>query len=378
VPKPDVQVVAVDGDRSFREWCALTDRLYASTPQFIPPLRGQLRDFYRQKAPYFAHGDIEFLSIVSDGKVVARTTAHTNTKLDAKLGASQLLFGFTEFVDDDGVFGALADALEQRARAHGAAGLFGPANLLPNQSGGVVTSGFEQRGFVDSPYNLPYYAGVYERHGFARVFEGATFVAPNLLRDSRPVEQLFPFDDEQIARERLEVRPVDRRRMTAEVELVRGLLNASFEQRAYYTEIDADEMAYQVDGLSHLIDERIALVLLTEDRPVAFVLCIPDISEFVRKVHGNLGLVNQLRLLLTRGRYRDEAILVIKGTLPEEQGNGYMRLLSRELLRNLRAGGYDTLRGTFVEDENTASSSQADRMSGMPLHGVTFYRREVA
>jgi hypothetical protein len=136
-------------------------------------------------------------------------------------------------------------------------------------------------------------------------------------------------------------------------------------------------MAYQVDGLSHLIDESIALVLLKAGRPVAFVLCIPDISEFVRKVHGNLGLVNQLRLLLTRGRYRDEAILVIKGTLPEEQGNGYMRLLSRELLRNLRAGGYDTLRGTFVEDENTASSSQADRMGGMPLHGVTFYRREV-
>jgi hypothetical protein len=36
VPKPDVQVVAVDGERSFAEWRAITDRLYASTPQFIP------------------------------------------------------------------------------------------------------------------------------------------------------------------------------------------------------------------------------------------------------------------------------------------------------------------------------------------------------
>ena len=78
--------------------------------------------------------------------------------------------------------------------------------------------------------------------------------------------------------------------MTAEVELVRGLLNASFAQRGYYTEIDADEMAYQVDGLSHLIDESIALVLLEAGTPVAFVLSIPDISDFVRKVRGNLGL----------------------------------------------------------------------------------------
>jgi hypothetical protein len=373
-----VEVVSVGDERGFREWCAFTERLYASTPQFIPPLRGQLRDFYRRDAPYFTHGDIEFLSVISDGEVVARTTAHTNTKLDAKIGEPLLLFGFTEFVEDDRVFGELAEALEKRARTRGLAGLFGPVNLLPNQSGGVVTSGFERRGFVDSPYNLPYYADVYERHGFARMFEGATFIASHLLRDMRPVEELFPFDEEQIARERLEVRSVDRRRMTEEIELVRELLNASFAQRGYYTEIDADEMAYQVDGLSHLIDESIALVLLKAGTPVAFVLCIPDISDFVRKVHGNLGVANQLRLLLTRRRYRDGAILVIKGTLPEEQGHGYMRLLSRELLRNLRAGGYDTLLGTFIEGENTASSSQADRMSGIPLHGVTFYRRDVA
>ena len=34
-----------------------------------------------------------------------------------------------------------------------------------------------------------------------------------------------------------------------------------------------------------------------------------------------------------------------------------MRLLRRELLRNLRAAGYHTLRGTFIEHENVASSS---------------------
>ena len=137
--------------------------------------------------------------------------------------------------------------------------------------------------------------------------------------------------------------------MDEELELVRTLLNASFAQLGYYTEIDADELAYQVDGLGYLIDERIALYLFKDGRPVAFILCIPDISEFVRRTGGNLNLPNQLRLLATRGRYRSEAIAVIKGTLPEEQGKGYMSLLCRELLRNLRAGGYETLRGTFIE-----------------------------
>jgi hypothetical protein len=375
-PVERVSCRVVTDTRALRAWCALTDRLYAGTTGFIPPLQQQLRDFYEQKAPYFRHGNLELLSVIRDGAVVARTTAHTNAKLDAKLGTKHLLFGFTEFEDDDAAFGPLVDQLDARARRLGATRLLGPVNLLPNQSGGVVTSGYGQRGFVDSPYNLPYYPATYERHGFVRVFEGSTFIA-SLDGDDTPVERIFPFDDERIELEQLEVRQANRKRIPEELVFIRSLLNESFAQLGYYTTIDEDELAYQVDGLNYLLDERIALYLFKAGTPIAFILCIPDISEFVRKINGNLNLVNQLRLLLTRGRYRHEAICVIKGTLPEEQGKGYMGLLSRELLRNLRTSGYHTLRGTFVEHENVGSSSQAEHMSGEPLHGVTFYGRAV-
>lgn len=358
------------------EWIALTDRLYAATPQFIPPLRQQLRDFHARRAPYFQFGDIELLSVVRDGTVVARTTAHTNTKLDAKLTERQLLFGFTEFVDDGEVFAELLAALEARAREIGATRLLGPVNLLPNQSGGVVTSGYEERGFVDSPYNHGYYPRLYERHGFERRFEGETFVLENLDQGDAPVEELFPFDEERIVRERLEVRHANRRRMKKELVFVRRMLNESFAQLGYYTEIDEDEFAYQVAGLGFLIDERIALYLFKAGEPIAFVLCVPDISGFVRMVNGNLNALNQVRLLLTRGRYRSEAIGVIQGTVPREQGNGYLRLLTRELIRNLRSAGYRTLRGTFIEHENVASSAYTGRL-GRPAHGVTFYARDV-
>jgi hypothetical protein len=362
----------VSGGRELDRWIAFTDTLYAGTPQFVPPVQQQLRDFYNRKAPYFRSGDIEFLHVLRDGATVARTTAHTNAKLDEKLGVRQLLFGFTEFVDDDAVFAELVAALTERARRIGATRLFGPVNLLPNQSGGVVTSGYDERGFTDSPYNHPYYPATYERHGFARLFEGRTFVVPRLDR----LDDLVTFDDSRIEAERLEVRHASRRRVKEELVFVREMLNASFAQLGYYTEIDQDELAYQVAGLDFLLDERIALYLFKAGEPVAFILCIPDISDFVRKVNGNLGLPNQLRLLLTRGRYRSEAICVIQGTVPAEQGKGYLGLLTRELLRNLRTAGYHTLRGTFIEHENAPSASYAARF-GRPLHGVTFYARAV-
>ena len=87
---------------------------------------------------------------------------------------------------------------------------------------------------------------------------------------------MFAFDDSRLESESLEVRQANRKRIAAELEIVRGMLNASFTQRAYYTTIGGPtSSAYQVDGLGYLIDERIALYLYKAGKPVAFMFCNP-------------------------------------------------------------------------------------------------------
>ena len=93
-------------------------------------------------------------------------------------------------------------------------------------------------------------------------------------------------------------------------------------------------------------------------------------------MNGNLNALNQVRLLATRAGVRSEAIGVIQGTVPGEQGKGYLRLLARELIPQPRGAGYHTLRGTFIEHENVASSAYTGRL-GRPAHGVTFYARNM-
>ncbi|WP_345132995.1 hypothetical protein [Dactylosporangium darangshiense] len=311
------------------------------------------------------------LYVVRDatGAVVGRTCLHTDAKFDAKLGRRNRLFGLTEFVDDDAVAAALFGLMDEHGR--NADALFGPVALLPNQTGGVITSGFGERGFVDSAWNPEYYPAAYERHGFTRRFEADTWLCDLRGPESEP----FSFDDTRIAAEGLAVRYGSRRRFAEQLPILREMLNASFAQLGYYTEISAEELAAQTDGLAYLLDEKLLLWLEKEGRPVAFIVTVPDVSEFLMRVRGRLGLLNQLRLLATRGRYRREAVLIIKGTVPGEQGKGYLSLLSRELYRNLRAGGYQALRSTYVERDNQGSQAQYRRMNGRPLHGYTFYER---
>lgn len=339
----------------------------------VPPLQPTVRSWFSGTHAQARFSPVRMLvARNNNGRVVGRTCMHHNPKMDARLGVDTALFGLTEF-DDDAALRALLGHAEKDARAAGRSALFGPVALLPNQTGGVITSGFQHRGFVDSPWNPDYYPPAYEKLGFNRVFTGQTWICDAF--DALDPDRTFRFDDGRLAAENLRVhraRPWQLRRF---LPIFRELLNAAFAQLGYYTHIDAEELADQTAGLGYILDPALTLWLSRGGEPVAFVLVIPDLSEVLQRFNGAFGIREQLAAL--RHRRPGEAILVVKGTAPAAQGRGYLTLLSRELLRGLQSGGYRTLRSTFVEDDNAASAAQYRRMGGRPLHDTTFYRKDL-
>jgi hypothetical protein len=366
-----VRVEAVTDDRRFREFVGLPAQLW---PQdlAVPLLESTMRSWYTGTSP---HPEPVRLVVVrnDDGRVVGRSTVHTDARLDEKFGLALQLFGATEFAHAEAAH-ALFEHLETTARAAGKTHLLGPVSLLPNQSAGVITSGFGERGFVDSAWNPSWVPAVYEDAGFERAEQAHTWSVTVGAVDATPPTA------EELADVGVRLEYGDRSKTKTLIPELLRVLNASFAQLPYYTQITPDEMAAATDGLSFLLDEKLLLLArnVTRDEAVAFILVLPDISRFVQKVHGRLTPLRQLQLLLTRGRYRREAILIIQGTDPSQQGRGILTLLSRQLQANLVAGGYSRLRTTTVGDENPGSSRQFARFGGQPLHGSTLYRRRVS
>jgi hypothetical protein len=143
-----VIVETVADRRGFIDFVELPLRLHPQALA-VPLLESSLRAWWTGRSPH--PQPIEFL-LVRDarGRAVARSTVHTDSRLDAPLGAPSLLFGATEFADAEAGTTLFA-AIEERAA--GREQLVGPVSLLPNQAGGVITSGFTERGFVDSAWN---------------------------------------------------------------------------------------------------------------------------------------------------------------------------------------------------------------------------------
>lgn len=351
---------------AFRDFVELPRRLHPRALA-VPLLEPTLRSWWRGRSP---HPEPIELLLVRDarGRAVARSTVHTDARLDERLGARSLLFGATEFADAEAAAELFA-AIEQRA--DGRSRLVGPVSLLPNQAGGVITSGFDRRGFVDSAWNPASYPGIYEGAGFERLWESDTW-----LVETRATPDVDPNEWAQAG---LRLEYGSRRRIGALIPELLALLNRSFAALPYYTPISPAEMAAATDGLAYLLDEK--LLLLARDaatgEALAFVLVVPDITRFLQRSGGRMDVLRQLQLLATRRRYRDEATLIIQGTAPERQGRGILSLLSRQLQANLAAGGYRRLRSTYVGRENLGSARQFARFGGEPLHGYTFYRRSI-
>jgi hypothetical protein len=356
----------------FERWRALTAEIYAGAQNlYVPPVKQALaRLFARSQKP---KASIAFVGAQdAQGRLRARATLHSDAALDDKLGERVQLFGFAEFADDPAASECLLRGVRAAAAEDGRRVVLGPANLLPNEYGGVITSGFGARGFLDSAYNPPYYPEHYRRCGFAERFASATYVCDRLETAPDP-EGVFAFDDARLEAEGLNICYGDKRRIHAQIEILRNLLNACFADRPYYTPIALADMYRRMDGLAYIMDERLLLYLTRHGEPIGFAICLPDISRFLIKTGGDLGFLNQLRLLAARRAYRSEAVFIVEGVTRPYRGKGYLALMTRELFRNLIAGGYREVRGTYVEKDNPAAAAQFLKMGGRVLHDLTFF-----
>lgn len=325
----------------------------------VPLMAADIRRWWRGRGWF---PGIDLLLARREGEVVGRAITHRSAALDRKLGYQAQLFGALA-AGDPVVVAALLAEVELRARLAGRSRVFGPVTPLPNVIGGAVTEGFEHPGFMDGSWNPPAVPQALAAAGYQRWGEADTWEVPQI-----PVVQ--PPSPAEWGRAKL-VYPG----RFGLAKHLRPALNAAFAQLPYYTPISAAQLRAQTAGLALLMDRKLIPLVEISGEVVCFALVIPDPVAVLRPRSGRLGPPEVWRLLRNRPR---DAVLIIQGTRPEHQGQGLLSLLTRQLYANLRAGGYQRLRVTFIGRDNPASARVFEKVGGHRLHGISFYRKDLA
>ncbi|WP_072313672.1 hypothetical protein [Agrococcus sp. Marseille-P2731] len=333
----------------------------------VPLLERTVRAWFRGSAP---HPHRITLLLARDGdEHVGRAIVHRDDRLDARLHARALVFGALA-APDASVLATLLDDIERRARAAGADELFGPAQLLPNQSGGVITTGFEERAFPDAPWNAEWLPEALEARGMSRWYEGDTWLVDVVDDDGPSVAELDAAG--------IRIDEVTRAGLGRGLRALLPLLNDSFALLPYFTPFTAAELRAQFAGLWLLHEPGLFLIARDEqEHPLAFVLAVLDATPLLQASGGRLGARERWQLVTSRKGLRPDAVLVIQGARPDAQGKGIVSLLSRRLHANLADIGCQRLRSTPVGRQNPGSARQFSRFGGRPLHATAYYRKRL-
>jgi hypothetical protein len=361
-----MEVVEVADEAALAEFLRLGRETHGG--RAVPLPERTVRAWFRGTSPH-RHPITLLLVRGDDGTHVGRAIVHRDDRLDARLGTRALVFGALA-APDASVLDTVLDDIERRAEAAGATELFGPAQLLPNQSGGLITAGFEARGFPDAAWNPEWMPEALEARGMQRWYEGDTWVVDVLDGDGPSVVELD--------RAGIRIDEVTRFGLARGLRALLPLLNDSFAQLPYFTPFTKAELRSQFAGLWLLHEPGLFLIARDEEeQPVAFVFAVLDATRVLQDSGGRWGARERLRIVRHRRELRSDAVLVIQGALPEAQGKGIVTLLSRRLHANLADIGCERLRSTHVGRQNPGSARQFSRFGGQPLHATAYYRKQL-
>lgn len=306
-----------------------------------------------------------------DGRDVARCSALVNRRYQAAKGEAVGFIGFFAAAPDcgDQVAAMLAEA-EAWLRARGVTRIIAPYNGSPVLGLGLLTAAFDENPMFPMPWTPPYYVDYITAAGFAPRYPlwvySVDFTSAAYQRLKRRAA-----DNTTVT-----VRPIDKKRWTDEIDLLRRLLNETFVEEWEFYPMTPGEFHEFFDQVKPILDARQILFAEVNGEPAGWCFGFPDWSRLFRSFKGKVGPIQILKLLLFSGRY-DRAGLVGIGVPEAAKGQGVSQCLAAALYQYYEGRGLTSAFYYPVNEHNTRSRKFAESIGGTGRALMTCYDKSV-
>lgn len=292
-----IRPVASTADRN--AFVDLPFRLYASDPNWVPPLKGEVHGLITPgKNPWFEHGEAQLYLAERDACVTGRISAHIDElalaqPVEQGLGPGTGNWGFLE-AEDEATAHALIATAEGWLRAKGMARSLGPMSFAMWDEPGLLISGHDHPPTVMMGFNSAAYEAWVENAGYSGV--------QDLLTYALPIINGFPELTNRIVASgerngRIRIRHVDKSRFDEEAALILSILNDAWSDNWGFVPFTDAEIAYAGKKLKPIVYEDLIRIAEVEGEPVAFMMVLPDLNEKLKDFGGSLFPFNWAKLL---------------------------------------------------------------------------------
>jgi GNAT superfamily N-acetyltransferase len=306
VSSAELVIAPVSGKADFDALIDVSYRINASDPNWVPPLRSETAELLTPgKNPFHEHAKMQLFLARRRGRPVGRISAHYDQLALAQppeqgMGPGTGNWGLFE-AEDEETAQALISAAEQWLREQGMTRVLAPITLSIWEEPGLLVKGHDHPPMVMMGHNRAEYEAWVEAAGYVKVKDLYTYDLDVTAPFPPIARRLVEMGEKN---DRIRIRKVDRKRFEEEAALLLGILNDAWSDNWGYVPLTEREIAYAGKKLKPIVLEDMILVAEYDGEPVAFMMALPDINQFLRDLGGSLFPFGWAKLLWRLRRMR--------------------------------------------------------------------------
>jgi hypothetical protein len=299
-PRPvTVRPVTSRADR--KTFVDLAYRLNRDDPNWVPPLKAEVHGLISpSENPWFEHGEAAFFLAEREGRAVGRISAQVDQLVLEHVAEGLGQWGMFE-AEDEEIARTLIAAAEAWLRGKAMSRALGPISISIWDEPGLLIEGHDHPPMVMMGHHNAAYRPWIEAAGYSK--------AKDLYCYEKQVAEAFPPLIERIIQsgernDRIRIRPVDKSRFDEEATIILGILNDAWSDNWGFIPLTDAEIAYAGKKLKPIVLEDLIVVAEYDGEPVAFMMGLPDINEFIKDLDGSLFPFGWAKLLWRLKRMR--------------------------------------------------------------------------
>ncbi|MDO9111324.1 MAG: acyl-CoA N-acyltransferase [Desulfatirhabdiaceae bacterium] len=293
-----IEIITVENRSDLKDFIDLPWKIYAQFPNWIPPLKKEVRRMLDPgKHPFWEFSERILFLARRGSETVGRIAGIIDRNHNAFHREQMGIWGFFECTDDPEVAAALFSSAETWARQKGMSFIRGPLNPSTNYELGLLIEGFNYPPAIMMAYNPPYYPGLVESCGFVKEKDLLAFLIDGDYRLPEWMNHLAEWIAKKGGVHIRRSRPKD---ADAEFAIIREIYNASWSGNWGFVPISDHEMQNIQKNVMAFADPDMVFFIYYEDEPAAFCVIFPDINPLLKRLNGRIGLLGLLKFLLYR------------------------------------------------------------------------------
>jgi len=332
---------------------------------------------WSRKNPWFKSAQGMCWSARLGADVVGSISAQIDERVARDGGGRVGYFGQFECINDPNVSRALFDEARRWLRDRGADWVKGPFDLHINETCGLLVKGFETTPMLMMPHHRPYYATLVEDAGLEPEMRLLAYIIEPNFKAPPAMERL-----QSRHQDALRMRPLDVRRYSDEMALLRELFNDAWRLNWGFVPFSKSEFEALGKELRPVLNPSYTSIAMLNDEPVGFLIALPNINELIKDFEGKLLPLNWIKLLWRlKTSAATTARVPLMGVKSQFHGRSMGALIAFSMIDAVRwplhNNGIEKVEMSWILETNSGMNGLIETMGGDCYKEYQMYRQRL-